>query len=59
MVDAGAWPARQPYVVQHLETVGAQQVQGRYDELVWVLTPVKVPCGTSGVHRAPVLDEVT
>jgi hypothetical protein len=59
VVDSAAGPARQPNVVQDLEAMGAQVVQGRYDELVWVLTPLKVPCETSGVHPAPVLDEVT
>ena len=64
MVDCGAWPARQPNVVQDLEAVGTQQVQGRADELLRVLTLFQpklfqLPCRTSGVHRAPVLDEVT
>jgi hypothetical protein len=59
VVDRGAWPAGQTNVVQDLEAVGTQQLQGRTDELFSGMTPVQVPCGTSGVHRAPVLDEVT
>lgn len=55
VVDAGVWPAGQLNVVQDLEAVATQEVQGRSDELLSVLTQFQVPCGTSGVHRAPVL----
>jgi hypothetical protein len=69
VVDPGPWPAGQTDVVQDLEAVGTQQLQGRSDELRSLLIMVQLtlcqqprfqlPYATSGVHRAPVLVEVT
>ena len=46
VVDCGAPPAGPGDVVQDLEAVGAQPLQGRANELPVVLSVFQVPCGT-------------